>query len=195
MTPSRGRRLVLKLERLHQLQQVEQNFLNVNLMVRRKKLTSSSALFSLSTANALTRRSENPGPSSSRASSMPTSWPHSGRSFSVACLASSASDQVTHFKNLVKERGERKREKRNFHRRSLSLAESDAVGGRVKISLSRSRSEGPGFRSRPSSPRRWLRNNLRCLISTGFSRQESGSYSVQRFRSFVSVFDGTEVAC
>lgn len=41
---------------------------------------------------------------------------------------------MTHFKNFVNDRGERESEYRNFHKRSLSRAESDAVGGRLNIS-------------------------------------------------------------
>ena len=100
----------------------------------RTELTSSSALSSLLTANARTLLSVNPGPKSSRASSTPTSWPQSGSSFSTACLLSTGSVHVTHFKNFVNDRGERESEYRNFHKRSLSRAESDAVGGRLNIS-------------------------------------------------------------
>ena len=130
-------------------------------------LTSSSASCNRRTANARTLLSVKPGPSNSRASSIPMSCPHSGKSFSTACFASTRSDHVTHFRNLVRDRGVRKRVKRNFHKRSLSRAERDAVGGKRKIScaisacpqngvltLSRSRSAGLGFRSLPSSPRR-----------------------------------------
>ena len=154
-------------------------------------LTSLSARSSLATAKALTLRSENPGPRSSKASSIPTSCPHNGSSFSTACLASTGSDQVTHLRNFVRDRGERNREKRNFHSRSLSTVDRDTVGGERKIScrpcqrktrviwknltLRRSRSAGPAFRSLPSSPSRWLRSNLRCLTSTGLSLQASGS--------------------
>lgn len=63
---------MLELERLNQLQEVEKNLLLVS-CVREGKLTSSSARFNLSTANARTRRSVKPGPRSSRASSIPTS--------------------------------------------------------------------------------------------------------------------------
>lgn len=97
-------------------------------------LTSSSARSKRFTANARTFLCVKPGPKSSRASSIPTSWPHSGKSFSTACFASTGSDHVMHLRNLVRDRGERKREKRNFHNRSLSTAESDAVGGNRNIS-------------------------------------------------------------
>lgn len=102
-------------------------------------LTSSSARANLRTAKARTPRSVKPGPSSSRASSMPTSCPQRGSSFSTACFASTGSDQVTHLRNLVRERGERNSENLNFHRRSLSSAESDAVGGNRKISYKESK--------------------------------------------------------
>ena len=49
---------------------------------------------------------------------MPMSKPHKGSNFSTACFASTGSDQVTHLRNLVSERGERNKEKRNFQSRS-----------------------------------------------------------------------------
>jgi hypothetical protein len=67
------------------------------------KLTSSSALAICFTAKARTLPSSDPGPSSSRASSIPTSV-HNGSKTSTACLASAASDQVTDFKNFVRDR-------------------------------------------------------------------------------------------
>lgn len=97
-------------------------------------LTSSSARSNRFTANARTFLCVKLGPKSSRASSIPTSCPHNGSSFSTACFASTGSDQVMHLRNLVRDRGERKREKRNFHSRSLSTVESDAVGGKRNIS-------------------------------------------------------------
>lgn len=97
-------------------------------------LTSSSARSKRFTANARTILCVKPGPKSSRASSIPTSCPQSGKSFSTACFASTGSDHVMHLRNLVRDRGERKREKRNFHSRSLSTAESDAVGGNRNMS-------------------------------------------------------------
>lgn len=69
---------------------------------------------------------------------MPTSLPHNGNSFSTACFASMGSDHVTHLRNLVNDRGERKSEKRNFQRRSLSAGESGVVGGKRKISYATS---------------------------------------------------------
>lgn len=84
--------------------------------------------------------STKPGPSSSSASSTPTSVPlsHNGKSTSTASFVSAASDQVTDLRNLVSDRGDFGREYRYFHKRSLSAGESEAVGGNLKISCAQS---------------------------------------------------------